>query len=139
MLAAMTTGTGAGGDDVVLGTAVDREIDELIEQGVADLEHEYAVYVRLHADADWPRGALQELVAALRTAHPRIESVDAPEHDVVISVDGDGLDAESAAQRALAKVEEAATERGLAGHAADVTVISDSAVWVYDREAVAGW
>ena len=137
MLAPMTTG--AQRDDVVLGTAVDLEIDELIEEGVADLEHEYAVYVRLHADADWPRDALKDLVAALRTAHPRIESVDAPEHDVVISVDGDGLDAESAAQRALAKVEEAAAARGLAGHAADVTVISDSAVWSYDRETVASW
>ncbi|NAZ85863.1 hypothetical protein [Kineococcus indalonis] len=131
--------TGAQRDDAVPGTAVDLEIDELIEQGVADLDHEYAVYVRLHADRDWPEGALRDLVADLRTAHPRIESVDAPEHDVVVSVDGDGLDAESAAQRALVKVEQAAARRGLAGHAADVTVISDSAVWVYDRETVASW
>ncbi|WP_432498102.1 hypothetical protein [Kineococcus gypseus] len=135
----MTTRSGAGRDEAVQGTAVDLEIDELIEEGVADLEHEYAVYVRLHAEAAWPEGALRELVAELRTAHPRIEAVDAPEHDVVISVDGDGLDAESAAQRALAKVAAAAAGRGLAGHAADVTVISDSAVWAYDRETVASW
>ena len=122
--------------DARIDARIDEEIDGLIEEG---MEHEYAVYVRLHEDGDWPAGALAGLIADLHSAHPRVEAVDAPEHDVVISVDGDGLDAEGAAQRALERVTEAAAARGLSGHAADVTVINDSAVWSYDRETVAGW
>ena len=131
-----------GTDDARTSDA-DREIDDLIEQGIeegmGELDHEYAVYVQLHADADWPEGALRALVTDLRSAHPRIEAVDAPAHDVVISVDGDGLDARSAAERALERISAAVAARGLGGHAADVTVISDTAVWAYDRETVAGW
>ncbi|WP_369052207.1 hypothetical protein [Kineococcus terrestris] len=128
-----------GQDSHVRGTAVDLEIDELIEEGMGELDHEYAVYVRLHPDGTWSAEDLAGLVRQLQAAHPRVEDVEAPEHDVVISVDGDGLDAESAAQRALEKVAEAAAARGLRGHAADVTVISDAAVWSYDREQVAAW
>jgi hypothetical protein len=112
------------------------EIDELVEEAG---EHEYAVYLHLHEDRRWPPGALQALIADLHAAHPRIERVDAPRHDVVISVDGDGLDAQGAARHALERVTEAARARGLSGHAADVTVLSDSAVWSYDKDEVAGW
>ena len=114
----------------------DREIDELAQEGS---EHEYAVYLHLHEDHTWPPGALQTLLGDLHAAHPRIERVDAPRHDVVISVDGDGLDAQGAARHALQRVTEAAAARGLSGHAADVTVLSDSAVWTYGKDEVAGW
>ena len=112
------------------------EVDELVEEAT---EHEYAVYLRLHEDRRWPPGALRSLVADLHSAHPRIERIDAPRHDVVISVDGDGLDAQGAARHAVQRVTDAAAARGLSGHAADVTVLSDSAVWTYDRDEVAGW
>jgi hypothetical protein len=114
----------------------EQEIDELVEEGI---EHEYAVYLRLHEDVAWPDGALAGLVADLHAAHPRVERVDAPEHDVVISVDGDGLDAQGAARHAVQRVTEAAAARGLSGSAADVTVLSDSAVWSYDQDEVATW
>jgi hypothetical protein len=114
----------------------DQEIDEIAEEGS---EHEYAVYLRLHEDRRWPPGALQTLLADLHATHPRLEQVDAPRHDVVISVDGDGLDAQGAARHAVARVTAAAQARGLSGHAADVTVLSDNAVWTYDKDEVAGW
>ncbi|MEZ0493019.1 hypothetical protein AB2L28_12325 [Kineococcus sp. TBRC 1896] len=118
----------------------EREVDEVVEES---LEHEYAVYVRLHEVGDWPRGALAGLLSDLRAAHPRVEralaGAHAPEHDVVISVDGDGLDAEGAARHALGRVTAAATARDLAGYAADVTVLSDQAVWTFDRDEVERW
>ncbi|MEZ0163627.1 hypothetical protein AB2L27_02470 [Kineococcus sp. LSe6-4] len=118
----------------------EREIDEVVEES---LDHEYAVYVRLHEGGRWPEGALAGLLADLHAAHPRVERAlaggQAPEHDVVISVDGDGLDAEGAARHALGRVTAAAAARDLAGHAADVTVLSDQAVWTFDRDEVAGW
>jgi len=114
------------------------EIDALVDEGVAQLDHEYAVYVRLRADSSWPREALARVLADLRTAHPRVESVDVPEHDVVLSVDGDGLDARGAAEQAVERVSAAVHARGLSGHAVDVTVISDSAVWAYDEDEFAG-
>ncbi|GAB3466360.1 hypothetical protein AB1207_18485 [Kineococcus endophyticus] len=118
----------------------EREIDDLAQES---LDHEYAVYVRLHDVGEWPPDALAGLLADLHAAHPRVEraltGAEAPEHDVVISVDGDGLDAEGAARHALGRVTAAASARGLAGHGADVTVLSDEAVWTYDRDEVARW
>lgn len=114
----------------------EHEVEDLVEESS---EHEYAVYVRLHEDDVWPEGALAGLVADLHVAHPRVESVDAPAHDVVISVDADGLDAEGAARHALGRVTAAASARGLSGHAADVTVLSDGAVWTYEADEVARW
>lgn len=118
----------------------EREIDDMAQES---LDHEYAVYVRLHDVGDWPQDALAGLLADLHAAHPRVERAlagqDAPAHDVVISVDGDGLDAEGAARHALGRVTAAASARGLTGHGADVTVLSDEAVWTYDREEVARW
>jgi len=112
------------------------EVEDLVEES---LDHEYAVYVRLHEDSGWPVGALTGLVADLRAAHPRVERVDPPAHDVVISVDGDGLDAEGAARHALGRVTAAASARGLSGHAADVTVLSDDSVWTFDQDTIATW
>ena len=114
----------------------EHEIDELVEEAI---EHEYAVYLRLHEDGEWPAGAIAGLVADLHAAHPRVERVDAPEHDVVLSVDGDGLDAQGAARHALQRVTEAAAARGLSPSAADVTVLSDSAAWTYGQDEVAAW
>ncbi|PRY17977.1 hypothetical protein [Kineococcus rhizosphaerae] len=114
----------------------ENEVEDMVEES---LEHEYAVYVRLHEDGGWPEGALAGLVADLHASHPRVERVDAPEHDVVLSVDGDGLDAQGAARHALGKVAAAASARGLSGHAADVTVLSDASVWTYDAEQIATW
>ncbi|WP_432563255.1 hypothetical protein [Kineococcus sp. SYSU DK003] len=122
----------------------ERQVDDLVEELVEEsLDHEYAVYVRLHEDGGWPAGALEGLVADLHSAHPRVEPVNdpdlAPEHDVVLSIDGDGLDAQGAARHALERIGEAAAARGLTGHAADVTVLSDSAVWTYGRDEVDTW
>ncbi|MEW1959249.1 hypothetical protein [Kineococcus sp. NPDC059986] len=120
----------------------EHEVDDMTQES---LDHEYAVYVRLHDVGDWPQDALAGLLADLHAAHPRLERAlaDAPEHDprrdVVISVDGDGLDAEGAAQHALGRVTAAASARGLTGHGAEVTVLSDEAVWTYDRDEVARW
>ena len=85
--------------------------------------------------SDWP--GLAQVFQVERSV--TLKKRGAPRHDVVISVDGDGLDAQGAARHALQRVTDAAAARGLSGHAADVTVLSDSAVWTYDQDQVAGW
>jgi hypothetical protein len=115
------------------------EIDRAIEAGVADLDHEYAVYLRVHTAAEPSAALLAGLVADLGSAHPRLEDVDLPEHDLVVSVDADGLDAEGAAQEAHRRVLTALQVRGLEATAVEATVLSDAAAWTFDVETTAGW
>ncbi|NIZ89534.1 hypothetical protein [Kineococcus rubinsiae] len=115
------------------------EIDAAIEAGVADLDHEYAVYLRVHTSAGFDGDLLAGLVADLGAAHPRLEDVDLPEHDLVVSVDADGLDAEGAAQEAHRRVLGALAGRGLQATAVEATVLSDAAAWTFDAETTAGW
>jgi hypothetical protein len=115
------------------------EIDAAIEAGVADLEHEYAVYLRVHTSAGFDADLLTGLVADLGSAHPRLEGADLPEHDLVVSVDADGLDAEGAAQEAHRRVVTALRGRGLEATAVEATVLSDAAAWTFDAGTTAGW
>jgi len=115
------------------------EIDAAIEAGVADLEHEYAVYLRVHTSTGFDADLLTRLVTDLGSAHPRLEGADLPEHDLVVSVDADGLDAEGAAQEAHRRVLTALLGRGLDATAVEATVLSDAAAWTFDAETTAGW
>ena len=115
------------------------EIDAAIEAGVADLDHEYAVYLRVHTSAGFDEDLLVGLVTDLVAAHPRLDGADLPEHDLVVSVDADGLDAEGAAQEAHRRVLTALEGRGLQADAVEATVLSDAAAWTFDAETTAGW
>ncbi|NAZ82244.1 hypothetical protein GTR02_10485 [Kineococcus sp. R8] len=129
------TGSTLDGD---LQHAVD-EIDAAIEAGVADLDHEYAVYLRIHTAAGFDAQQLRGLVTDLGAAHPRVEGVDVPEHDLVLSVDADGLDAEGAAQEAHRRVVAALRGRGLEPVTVEATVLSDAAAWTFGADDTAGW